>query len=124
MKHYKNNIKSFSHDRDMYVWQNSLNNPVDEVIIKYNVKTPLNIAQVGFLSKSISDIAAKLLNKDIQSGGIILTKKELTHASPKRKEAYNHALRVDEIRKILEVLANDDNAYVDTRNQMIKIIGL
>lgn len=106
----------------MQTWQKGLDDLVDEVIVKNNQKTPLNIVQVGLLSEALTSVASKILNKEVKSGGIILTKKELTHASPKRKEAYNHAFRVDEIRHIPTILADESRAYVDLRNKKENIL--
>lgn len=112
----KEQLANFEHERDMFVWQNGLDSMVDEVIVKNNAKAPINMVQVGFLNQAVANIASKILSKDIEAGGIILTKKELTHAAPKRKETYNHALRVEEIRKIPQILADDSKAYVDLRS--------
>ena len=104
------------------VWERGLKHLVDETIIKENLKNPLNVVQVGFLSESLSAAGSEILGKEIKSGGIILTKKELTHASPKRKASYDHALRIDEIRRIPEVLADEGKAYVDLREKKQNIV--
>ena len=74
------------------------------------------------MSKILADLASKILNKSIESGGIVLTKKELTHASPKRKQAYQHAFRVEEMKRIVEVLQDEDKAYVDLREGKNNIV--
>lgn len=104
------------------VAKKQLNEMIDEVIVKGNVKTPINIIQVGHITQTLASMAKKLLKEDVKSGGIILTKKELTHASPKRKEAYNHSFRVDEMRQIIDVLEDDDNAYIDLRDKHKNIV--
>ena len=91
-------------------------------IVKQNLQTPINMVQVGLLSDTLASMASKILGKDVNTGGIILTKKELTHASPKRKEAYNHAFRVEEMRKIVSVLSDENNAYVDIRDAHANIV--
>ncbi|WP_169753721.1 phage head morphogenesis protein [Campylobacter curvus] len=115
-------LKEFEHERDIYVWQKGLEQAIDEIIVKDNQKVPINIFQVGFLSKILADLASKILNKSIESGGIVLTKKELTHASPKRKQAYQHAFRVEEMKRIVEVLQDEDKAYVDLREGKNNIV--
>lgn len=115
-------FKSLDKDRQRYVWQRGLDEMIDEVIVKQNVKTPLNIVQVGFLGKTLTSLASKILGFEVESGGVILTKKELTHANPKRKEAYDHAFRVEEMRKVSEILADENNAYVDLRDKKQNIV--
>lgn len=122
----KNNLKqtleNFEHERDIYVWQKSLNDLIDEVIVKKNPKTMLNVVQVGFLSETIAKIASKILGFNVEVGGVILTKKELSHASPERKGVYDHAFRVEEMRKIAEILADEDRAYIDLRDKKNNIV--
>ncbi|WP_170000336.1 phage minor head protein [Campylobacter sp. RM9328] len=115
-------LKTLKDDADIYTWKQGLNAIIEDVIVKDNVKTPINMVQVGFLSEAIAKIASKILDKDIQSGGIILTKKELTHASPKRKDAYAHALRVEEMKQIVDVLQDESKAYVDLRKKKENIL--
>nr|WP_277620693.1 phage minor head protein [Campylobacter blaseri] len=115
-------LGNFTKQKDLYVWKKGLNDMVDEVIVKNNQKTPLNVVQVGLLSKFISETASKLLNKEVKSGGMILTKKELSHARPQRKEAYNHAFRVEEMKEIVDVLNDENRAYVDLRDKHKNIV--
>ena len=115
-------LAEFEHERNVYVWQKGLDKAVDEIIIKENLKTPIGMFQVGFLGEKLANLASKILNKSIESGGIVLTKKELTHASPKRKQAYQHAFRIEEMRKIVEVLQDEDKAYADLREGKNNIV--
>lgn len=112
----KNDLKNYERDRNLYVWQKGLNEAVEQIIIKNDPKTPINMVQVGLLSEALAKVASKILGLDVNSGGIILTKKHLSHASPKRKAAYDHAFRVEEMKQIVSVLNDENKAYVDLRD--------
>lgn len=109
-------------EQDRYVWQASLDEAIDEIIVKKNVKAPINLIPVGKLSAILANKASKLLGKDVAAGGIVLSKKELTHASPSRKDRYGHAFRVDEMREIVDVLTDESKAYVDLSNNHENIV--
>lgn len=108
--------------RNLYVWQSGLDEAVEQIIVKNDPKTPINMVQVGLLSEALAKAASKILGLDVNSGGIILTKDRLIHASPKRKSAYEHAFRVEEIRQIVKILDDQNNAYVDTRDDKNNIV--
>ena len=80
------------------------------------------MVQVGLLGEALANAASKILGLDVNSGGIILTKKHLSHASPKRKEAYDHAFRVEEMKQIVSVLNDESKAYVDLREKHQNIV--
>ena len=80
------------------------------------------MVQVGLLGEAIANAASKILGLDVNSGGIILTKKHLSHASPKRKEAYDHAFRVEEMKQIVSVLNDEAKAYADLREKHQNIV--
>ena len=108
--------------RNLYVWQSGLDEAVEQIIVKDDPKTPINMVQVGMLGEALANAASKILGLDVNSGGIILTKDRLIHASPKRKSAYEHAFRVEEIRQIVKILDDQNNAYVDTRDDKNNIV--
>ncbi len=108
--------------RNLYIWQSGLDEAVEQIIVKDDPKTPINMVQVGLLGEAIANAASKILGLDVNSGGIILTKDRLIHASPKRKSAYEHAFRVEEIRQIVKILDDQNNAYVDTRDDKNNIV--
>ena len=112
----KNDLKNYERDRNLYVWQKGLNEAIEQIIIKNDPKTPINMVQVGLLSEALAKAASKILGLDVNSSGIILTKKHLSHASPKRKAAYDHAFRVEEMKQIVSVLNDENKAYVDLRD--------
>lgn len=125
-KDFYKNAKAFlgelERKRNLYVWQSGLDEAVEQIIVKDDPKTPINMVQVGLLSEAIANAASKILGLDVNSGGIILTKDRLIHASPKRKSTYEHAFRVEEIRQIVKILDDQNNAYVDTRDDKNNIV--
>lgn len=125
-KDFYENAKAFlgelERKRNLYVWQSGLDEAVEQIIVKDDPKTPINMVQVGLLSEAIANAASKILGLDVNSGGIILTKDRLIHASPKRKSTYEHAFRVEEIRQIVKILDDQNNAYVDTRDDKNNIV--
>lgn len=117
-------LESFERQRELYVWQRGLKDAIDEIVVKDNPKTPINMVQVGFLDAFLAKKASEILGTDVQSGGIIITKKHLSHAAPKRKESYDHALRIDEMSEIVSVLDDENKAYVDLRKKHRNILFL
>ena len=41
-KNLKQTLENFEHERDIYVWQKSLDDAVDELLVKKNLKSPLH----------------------------------------------------------------------------------
>ena len=125
-KDFYENAKAFlgelERKRNLYVWQSGLDEAVEQIIVKNDPKTPINMVQVGILGEALAKAASKILGLDVNSGGIILTKDRLIHASPKRKSTYEHAFRVEEIRQIVKILDDQSNAYVDTRDDKNNIV--
>lgn len=125
-KDFYENAKAFlgelERKRNLYVWQSGLDEAVEQIIVKGDPKTPINMVQVGMLGEALANAASKILGLDVNSGGIILTKDRLIHASPKRKSTYEHAFRVEEIGQIVKILDDQNNAYVDTRDDKNNIV--
>lgn len=125
-KDFYENAKAFlgelERKRNLYVWQSGLDEAIEQIIVKDDPKTPINMVQVGMLGEALASAASKILGLDVNSGGIILTKKHLSHASPKRKEAYDHAFRVEEMKQIVSVLNDESKAYADLREKHKNII--
>ncbi|BEK34070.1 hypothetical protein RLQ69_000419 [Campylobacter jejuni] len=112
-------VKSFTHQKELYTWQKSLDDMVDEVIIKDNQKYPINFIQVGKMDKSTKEFLEKLNKKDLEDLYFTLSKNNLLHASPKRKASYNQALSVDEIKQIVKVLDEAKEVYWDTKEESL-----
>lgn len=123
-KIFVNNVlaktKDFNHQRDLYVWQRGLNNAVDELLVKKNLKSPINAFMIGRLNKDIASKASKSLGIDIQEEGITCDKHCILHIREDRKGGYGQDLRIEEIKKVVSVL-NDKNTpvSVDMKNKNI-----
>lgn len=112
-------VKSFTHQKEFYTWQKSLDDMVDEVLIKDNQKYPINFIQVGKIDKTTKEFLEKLNKKDLEDLYFTLSKNNLLHASPKRKASYNQALSVDEIKQIVKVLDEAKEVYWDNANNSL-----
>ncbi len=112
--------KDFKKQRDLYIWQRGLDNAVDELLVKKNLKSPINVFIIGKLNKNIASKASKSLGINIQEEGITCDKHCILHIREDRKSIYGQDLRIEEIRQIVKVL-DDKNTPVsiDTKNKNI-----
>ncbi len=110
--------KVFKEKRTLYLAK-SLDDMVDEVIIKDNQKYPINFIQVGKMDKTTKEFLEKLNKKDLEDLYFTLSKNNLLHASPKRKASYNQALSADEIKQIVKVLDEAKEVYWDNANNSL-----
>lgn len=115
----KENEQSFQREKELYIWQKSLDDMVDEVIIKENQKYPINFIQVGKIDKTTKEFLEKLNKKDLEDLYFTLGKNNLLHASPTRKASYNQALSADEIKQIVKVLDEAKEVYWDTKEESL-----
>ncbi|EAI1732009.1 phage minor head protein [Campylobacter coli] len=115
----KENAQSSQREKELYIWQKSLDDMVDEVIIKENQKYPINFIQVGKIDKTTKEFLEKLNKKDLEDLYFTLSKNNLLHASPKRKASYNQALSADEIKQIVKVLDEAKEVYWDTKEESL-----
>ncbi|ECL6338393.1 hypothetical protein FTL54_02280 [Campylobacter jejuni] len=113
------NYLNFQKNKELYVWQKSLDEMVDEIIIKENQKYPVNFIQVGKIDKTTKTFLEKLTKKDLEDLYFTLSKNNLLHASPKRKANYNQALSVDEIKQIVKVLDEAKEVYWDKKEKSL-----
>ncbi|EGF1229271.1 hypothetical protein IB030_000788 [Campylobacter jejuni] len=113
------NSLNFQKNKELYVWQKSLDEMVDEIIIKENQKYPINFIQVGKIDKTTKTFLEKLTKKDLEDLYFTLSKNNLLHASPKRKANYNQALSVDEIKQIVKVLNEAKEVYWDKKEKSL-----
>lgn len=104
-------IKEFDKKRDLYIWQKGLDNAIYELLIKKNLKSPIDSFQLGVLSSFLINKIAKILKIDTKTKHIMGDKKGILHIRPERKGIYNQDLRIDEIRKIVKIL-DDENTPV------------
>ncbi len=97
-----------------------LNEMIDEVIVKKNIRYPINVISLRFLSNDIIKKSQEILKQEIKSSHIVTNQKAIQHIRPERKETYNQTLRVDEMKQIVDIL-DDINTpiLVDTKNKNI-----
>lgn len=106
--------------RNLYIWQHSLNNAIEELIIKENIKSPIKVFQLGFISPFIAKKSKEILNVELKNNFILGDKHGVLHVSPQRKGEYGQDLRVEELRQIVKVLADDNTPIsIDTKNKNI-----
>ena len=119
-KNLKQSLDSFEHERDVYVWQKSLDDAVDELLIKKNLKAPIVAFALGKLGKDVIKKSEKLLGVKIETEYIAGDKHGILHVRPERKGQYGQDLRIEEIKKIVKTLADDKTPVsVDTVNKNI-----
>ena len=88
-----------------------LSRAVDEILVKENIKAPINSIKVGELSDFVREKVKEILGINLKTNEIILTKKSLTHARFDRKVAFNQALTNDEIKEI-PIILNDKKSHI------------
>ena len=119
-KNLKQSLDSFEHERDVYVWQKSLDDAVDELLVKKNLKAPIVAFALGKLGKDVIKKSEKLLGVKIETEYIAGDKHGILHIRPERKGQYGQDLRIEEIKKIVKTLADDKTPVsVDTVNKNI-----
>ena len=119
-KNLKQSLDSFEHERDVYVWQKSLDDAVDELLVKKNLKVPIVAFALGKLGKDVIKKSEKLLGVKIETEYIAGDKHGILHIRPERKGQYGQDLRIEEIKKIVKILADDKTPVsVDTVNKNI-----
>ena len=119
-KNLKQSLDGFEHERDVYVWQKSLDDAVDELLVKKNLKAPIVAFALGKLGKDVIKKSEKLLGVKIETEHIAGDKHGILHIRPERKGQYGQDLRIEEIKKIVKTLADDKTPVsVDTVNKNI-----
>ena len=119
-KNLKQSLDSFEHERDVYVWQKSLDDAVVELLVKKNLKAPIVAFALGKLGKDVIKKSEKLLGVKIETEYIAGDKHGILHIRPERKGQYGQDLRIEEIKKIVKILADDKTPVsVDTVNKNI-----
>lgn len=112
-------IKEFDKKRDLYIWQKGLDNAIYELLIKKNLKSPIDSFQLGVLSNFLINKIAKILKINTKTKHIMGDKKGILHIRPERKGIYNQDLRIDEIRKIVKILSDENTPVsidIDKKN--------
>lgn len=116
-KAVKDDLKDFSHKRDLYVWQTSLLEAVSELLIKKNIKSPINTFQVGTLKPNIVKFYNETMQTELADIGIVLNKEKILHFSPERKSKYDQALRIDEIKELVKILDKTKRYFFDKKSK-------
>ncbi len=116
-KAVKDDLKDFSHKRDLYVWQASLLEAVSELLIKKNIKSPINTFQVGTLKPNIVKFYNETMQTELADIGIVLNKEKILHFSPERKSKYDQALRIDEIKELVKILDKTKRYFFDKKSK-------
>ncbi len=86
------------------MWEKSLKHAVEELLVKKNIKSPIEVFQIGKLNEELKGKIEATSGITLEEAGIVMDKKALWHIREERKGAYAQALRVEEILKIPEVL--------------------
>lgn len=116
----KKEFANLEHERNLYVWQRGLDEAIDELLIKKNVKSPINAFQIGSLREDIIKRSSEILDIELKNSYIMGDKNGILHIRDDRKSAYNQALRIDELKKIVQILADKNTpASIDTKNKNI-----
>lgn len=111
---------NLEHERNLYVWQRGLDEAIGELLIKKNVKSPINAFQIGSLREDIIKRSSEILDIELKNSYIMGDKNGILHIRDDRKSAYNQALRIDELKKIVQILADKNTpASIDTKNKNI-----
>lgn len=110
----------FAKQRDLKTWQKGLDDAIDELLIKKNLKSPIKAFQIGAISEFIAQKVQEILGISLKNSFIMGDKSGILHIKDERKSAYNQALRVDELRQIVEILADENTPVsIDTKNNNI-----
>jgi len=99
--------------KEYSVRKTQLNEMVDELIVKKNLKYPVRFIEIGSVTQGIVTAIKKFFDKDLEETGIVLEKNQLLHARPERKEAYGQAFKIEEMREIVDVIEEAKEVYID-----------
>lgn len=105
--------------KDIAVRQKQLDEMIEEIIVKNNQKYPTSVIQIGTLSSAVIKALKELADIEAKVDSVALEKNRLMHAAPTRKAKYAQALRIEEYRKIVDVILEAKSAYIDTTKKNI-----
>ncbi|MGP1580348.1 MAG: phage minor head protein [Wolinella sp.] len=101
------------------VWEKSLKHAVEELLVKKNIKSPIEVFQVGKIGELLKQEIEKAGGITLEEAGIVMDKHAMLHIREERKGAYGQALRIEEILKIPEVLQRAESVSYDKENKNI-----
>lgn len=117
-KAVKDDLKDFSHKRDLYVWQKGLNAMVDFILKGGIIKEKIyQIAQVGMLVPSVEN-GLSALGIEPKAQSIAIYQNTISHitrdSKPKAKEP-----NADEIKAIVGVLDRAKHVFYDKKERVL-----
>lgn len=117
-KNLKQTLENFEHERDIYVWQKSLDDMVNAVIGGKIIKDKIyQVAQVGELKQSIKK-NLKIIDVEPKASSIAVYQNTISHitrdSKPKGKEP-----NIDEIKAVVGVFDEAKRVFYDIRDNVL-----
>lgn len=117
-KNLKQTLENFEHERDIYVWQKSLDDMVNAVIGGKIIKDKIyQVAQVGELKQSIKK-NLKIIDIDPKASSIAVYQNTISHitrdSKPKGKEP-----NIDEIKAVVGVFDEAKRVFYDKKDNVL-----
>lgn len=117
-KNLKQTLENFEHERDIYVWQKSLDDMVNAVIGGKVIKDKIyQVAQVGELKQSIKK-NLKIIDIDPKASSIAVYQNTISHitrdSKPKGKEP-----NIDEIKAVVGVFDEAKRVFYDKKDNVL-----
>ena len=117
-KNLKQTLENFEHERDIYVWQKSLDDMVNAVIGGKIIKDKIyQVAQVGELKQSIKK-NLKIIDIELKASSIAVYQNTISHitrdSKPKGKEP-----NIDEIKAVVGVFDEAKRVFYDKKDNVL-----
>lgn len=117
-KNLKQTLENFEHERDIYVWQKSLDDMVNAVIGGKIIKDKIyQVAQVGKLKQSIKK-NLKIIDVEPKASSIAVYQNTISHitrdSKPKGKEP-----NIDEIKAVVGVFDEAKRVFYDKKDNVL-----
>ncbi len=117
-KNLKQTLENFEHERDIYVWQKSLDDMVSAVVGGKIIKDKIyQVAQVGELKQSIKK-NLKIIDIDPKASSIAVYQNTISHitrdSKPKGKEP-----NIDEIKAVVGVFDEAKRVFYDKKDNVL-----
>lgn len=117
-KNLKQTLENFEHERDIYVWQKSLDDMVGAVVGGKIIKDKIyQVAQVGELKRSIKK-NLKIIDVEPKASSIAVYQNTISHitrdSKPKGKEP-----NIDEIKAVVGVFNEAKRVFYDKKDNVL-----
>ncbi|WP_258030147.1 phage head morphogenesis protein [Campylobacter concisus] len=117
-KNLKQTLENFEHERDIYVWQKSLDDMVGAVVGGKIIKDKIyQVAQVGELKRSIKK-NLKIIDVEPKASSIAVYQNTISHitrdSKPKGKEP-----NIDEIKAVVGVFDEAKRVFYDKKDNVL-----